>query len=478
MEAVTKFTPCPKAGVCGGCRYQEVPYAEQLARKEARVRRLMGRFGPVLPILGMDEPRHYRCKVQAAFGVDGRGRVISGVYQSGSHRIVAVDDCLIEDAGADRIIRAVRQLMPKCKMPAYDERRGTGFLRHVLVRVGRFTGEYMVVLVAAAPVFPGMKHFLKGLLETCPEINTVVLNVNDRATSMVLGQRERVLYGKGWIEDEILGRRFRISPRSFYQVNPVQTQALYQTALDYAGLTGTERVLDAYCGTGTIGICASDRAAQVAGVELNRDAVRDAIANARRNGVRNCWFTCADAGEFMERSAEAGEGADVVFLDPPRAGSDARFLASLLRCAPGRVVYISCNPDTLARDTAVLVRGGYRVERVQPVDLFPFTEHVETVCLLSKLSEAKHHISVQVDMDELDLTAAESKATYEEIQAWVQEKYGFHVTHLNIAKTKRKCGIIERQNYNLPKNKDSRSPETPKEKEKAIIEAFKAFRMI
>ena len=385
MEAVTKFTPCPKAGVCGGCRYQEVPYAEQLARKEARVRRLMGRFGPVLPILGMDEPRHYRCKVQAAFGVDGRGRVISGVYQSGSHRIVAVNDCLIEDAGADRIIRAVRQLMPKCKMPAYDERRGTGFLRHVLVRVGRFTGEYMVVLVAAAPVFPGMKHFLKGLLETCPEINTVVLNVNDRATSMVLGQRERVLYGKGWIEDEILGRRFRISPRSFYQVNPVQTQALYQTALDYAGLTGTERVLDAYCGTGTIGICASDRAAQVAGVELNRDAVRDAIANARRNGAGNCWFTCADAGEFMERSAEAGEGADVVFLDPPRAGSDARFLASLLRSAPGRVVYISCNPDTLARDTAVLVRGGYRVERVQPVDLFPFTEHVETVVSLSRV---------------------------------------------------------------------------------------------
>ena len=384
MEAVTPFTPCPKAGVCGGCRYQEVPYPEQLSRKQARVKRLMGRFGPVLPILGMDEPTHYRCKVQAAFGVDGRGRIISGVYQSNSHRIVAVDECLIEDRGADRIIRAVRELMPKCKMPAYDERRGSGFLRHVLVRVGRFTGEYMVVLVAAAPVFPGMKHFLRGLLEACPEIDTVVLNVNDRATSMVLGQRERVLYGKGWIEDEILGRRFRISPRSFYQVNPVQTQVLYQTALDYAGLTGTERVLDAYCGTGTIGICASDRAAQVAGVELNRDAVRDAIANARRNGVNNCWFSCGDAGAFMERSAEDGEPVDLVFLDPPRAGSDARFLGSLLRSAPSRVVYVSCDPDTLARDCAVLVRGGYRVERVQPVDMFPFTEHVETVALITR----------------------------------------------------------------------------------------------
>ena len=384
MEAVTPFTPCPKAGVCGGCRYQEVPYPEQLSRKQARVKRLMGRFGPVLPILGMEDPTHYRCKVQAAFGVDGRGRIISGVYQSNSHRIVAVDECRIEDRGADRIIRAVRELMPKCKMPAYDERRGSGFLRHVLVRVGRFTGEYMVVLVAAAPVFPGMKHFLRGLLEACPEIDTVVLNVNDRATSMVLGQRERVLYGKGWIEDEILGRRFRISPRSFYQVNPVQTQVLYQTALDYAGLTGTERVLDAYCGTGTIGICASDRAAQVAGVELNRDAVRDAIANARRNGVKNCWFSCGDAGAFMERSAEDGEPVDLVFLDPPRAGSDARFLGSLLRSAPPRVVYVSCDPDTLARDCAVLVRGGYRVERVQPVDMFPFTEHVECVTLMTR----------------------------------------------------------------------------------------------
>ena len=384
METVTTFTPCPKAGVCGGCRYQTVPYPEQLARKEARVRGLMGRFGPVLPILGMDEPTHYRCKVQAAFGVDGRGRVISGVYQSGSHRIVAVDDCLIEDRGADRIVRAVRQLMPKCKMPAYDERRGTGFLRHVLVRVGRFTGEHMLVLVAAAPVFPGMKHFLKGLLEACPELDTVVLNVNDRDTSMVLGQRERVLYGKGWIEDEILGRRFRISPRSFYQVNPVQTQALYQTALDFAGLTGTERVLDAYCGTGTIGLAAAAGAGSVAGVEVNRDAVRDAIANARRNGVKNAWFTCADAGAFMETAAKEGERCDVVFMDPPRAGASPQFLSALLALAPPRVVYVSCDPETLARDLGVLTKGGYRAGAIQPVDMFPHTEHVETVVLLTR----------------------------------------------------------------------------------------------
>ena len=379
MEASVNHIPCPKAKRCGGCQLQHLPYDEQLARKEARVRQLMGRFGPVLPILGMEDPFHYRCKVQAAFGVDGKGRVISGVYQSGSHRIVAVDDCMIEDARADRILVTIRRLLPQHRVAAYDERRGTGWLRHVLVRVGKFTGQILVVLVAVSPVFPQQKHFLAALLAAHPEITSVVLNVNDRATSLVLGEREKALYGPGYIEDEILGRRFRISPRSFYQVNPTQTQALYRTAIDFACLTGTERVLDAYCGTGTIGLCAADRAAQVAGVELNRDAVRDAIANARLNGVKNCWFTCGDAGRFLDQTAASGERCDVVFMDPPRAGSSRLFLESLLRAGPRRVVYISCNPDTLARDLDILTRGGDRAERARPVDMFPFTEHVETV---------------------------------------------------------------------------------------------------
>ena len=375
--------PCPKDKLCGGCQYQHVPYPEQLARKQARLKRLLGRFGPVLPIRGMDDPTHYRCKVQAAFGVDGRGRVISGVYQSGSHRIVAVDDCLLENQTADRVIVTIRRLLPEHGIAAFDERRGTGWLRHVLVRVGRFTGELMVVLVAADARFPQKKHFLAALLAECPEITTVVLNVNDRRTSLVLGERETVLSGKGYIEDALLGFRFRISPRSFYQVNPVQTEVLYRTALDYAELKGTERVLDAYCGTGTIGICASKMAGQVAGVELNRDAVRDAIVNAKRNSVKNIWFSCGDAGEFLERTAAEGERVDTVLMDPPRAGSDERFLSSLLRSAPRRVVYISCDPDTLARDLAILVRGGYRMDRARGVDMFPFTEHIETVCQLS-----------------------------------------------------------------------------------------------
>ena len=385
--AAVEHVPCPHAKKCGGCRYQNLPYAEQLARKEAQVRRLMGRFCHVDPILGMERPFHYRNKVQSAFGLDGRGHIISGVYQSSSHRIVPVSDCMIEDETADHIIGDVRALLPKFRIPVYDERRGTGWLRHVLVKRGFATGEVMVVLVAASPVFQAQKPFLAALLERHPEITTVLLNVNDRFTSLVLGEREKTLYGKGYIEDLLCGYRFRVSAKSFYQINPAQTEKLYRTAIDFAGLTGTERVLDAYCGTGTIGICASGKAGQVAGVELNRDAVRDAIANAKANGVKNCWFTCGDAGQFLEDAAAAGEKCDAVFLDPPRAGSDERFLTSLLRMAPPRAVYISCNPETLARDTAFLVRGGYRVQRVQPVDMFPFTEHVETVVLMSRIKD-------------------------------------------------------------------------------------------
>ena len=377
-------TPCPLAKKCGGCQYQHIPYARQLELKEAKVRRLLAKYCKVEPIVPMASPFHYRGKVQAAFGLDSRGKILSGVYQSSSHRIVPVSDCMIEDRTADRIITEIRKMLPSLRIPVYDQRRGTGWLRHVLVKRSFTTGEVMVVLVAANPIFPAKKRFLSALLEAFPEIVTVVLNVNDRYTSLVLGERETVLYGDGYIEDELCGCRFRVSPRSFYQVNPAQTETLYRTAIDFAGLTGSERVLDAYCGTGTIGIAASAFAAQVTGVELNRDAVHDAIANAKRNGVKNCWFTCADAGQFMEQAAAEGEKCDVVFMDPPRAGSDRRFLSSLLRLSPSQIVYVSCNPETLARDLDILVRGGYSAERARCVDMFPFTEHIETVVQLSQ----------------------------------------------------------------------------------------------
>ena len=377
--------PCPKRKQCGGCQMMHLPYDEQLRRKQALLEHLLGKYGRVEPILAMERPYHYRGKVQAAFGTDGRGRIISGVYQSGSHRIVSVDDCLLEDETADRIIVSIRRMMPKFKMTAYDEKRARGFLRHVLVRRSFSTGEILVALVAASPVFPLQKPFLAALLEAHPEITTVVLNINDAFTPLVLGRRETVLFGPGYIEDELCSLRFRISPASFYQVNPVQTERLYETALDFAGLTGRERVLDAYCGTGTIGLAAAGRCASVAGVELNRDAVRDAIANAKRNGIKNAWFTCADAGRFMEEAAAEGEQCDVVFMDPPRAGAGAQFLSALLTLAPARVVYVSCNPETLARDLGVMTQGGYRAGRIRPVDMFPHTEHVECVALMSKV---------------------------------------------------------------------------------------------
>ena len=384
MEYVMEHTPCPVAKKCGGCQMQHLPYERQLEVKQGKVNRLLGRFCHVEKILGMEEPYHYRNKVQAAFGRDAKGKIISGVYQSSSHRIVSVDDCMLEDVTADKIIVDIRKMLPAYRIEVYDERRGTGWLRHVLVKRSFHTGQVMVVLVAATQIFRLQKPFLAELLKKHPEITTVILNVNDKFTSLVLGAKEKVLYGPGYIEDLLCGYRFRISAKSFYQINPVQTEKLYNTAIEYAGLTGRERVLDAYCGTGTIGLAASGKAAEVAGVELNADAVRDAIANAKLNGVKNCWFTCADAGKFMTGMAEQGESCDVVFMDPPRAGSDRAFLTALLQMAPKRVVYVSCNPETLARDLAVLVEGGYRVKKVQPVDMFPHTEHVECVVQLSK----------------------------------------------------------------------------------------------
>ena len=387
MENTSKqrHTPeCPHAKKCGGCQLLNLPYPDQLAYKQSRVKRLIGSFCHIEPIIGMHEPYHYRNKVQAAFGLDAKRRIISGVYQSSSHRIVPVDSCMIENEVADSIITDIRKMMPSFKMQAYDERSGTGFLRHVLVKRSFATGEVMVVLVASKPIFPTQKPFVKKLLELHPEITTVILNVNDRFTSLVLGEREKVLYGSGYIEDILCGCTFRISARSFYQINPVQTEVLYNTAVEYAGLTGSETVLDAYCGVGTIGLVASKKAKQVLGVELNRDAVRDAIANAKRNSIKNCWFTAADAGEYMLDMARSGSSVDVVFMDPPRAGSDERFLKSLIQLAPKRVVYISCNPDTLARDLGILTKGGYRAKLAQPVDMFPHTQHVETVVRLSR----------------------------------------------------------------------------------------------
>lgn len=377
-------SPCPLAGRCGGCQLPNMDYSRQLRWKQGKVDKLLSPFCRPLPILGMEHPYHYRNKVQAAFGLNRNRRIISGVYQSSSGRIAATDRCLLEDPRADRIVVSIRKLMEQQRILPYDPRTGRGFLRHVLVRVGAETGQVMVVLVAATPVFPQKKYFLPALLERHPEITTLVLNINPDYDGLMLGERETALYGPGYILDRLCGCDFGVSPRSFYQVNSIQTRALYETAMEYAGLTGRELAVDAYCGTGTIGLIASRHARQVIGVESNREAVRDAIANAKRNGIENAWFACEDAGRFLTRMEQEGQRPDLLFLDPPRGGCSRQTLEAAAGLEPGRMVMISCNPETLARDLKLLCVRGYRVEKAQPVDLFPHTSHVECVALMTK----------------------------------------------------------------------------------------------
>ena len=470
-----------RAKNCGGCPMLGMDYAAQLKQKEETVKKLLGRFGPVEHIRGMETPYHYRNKVISTFTTGWGGKLTSGIYAANSHKVLPVESCLLQDEVLDKVMLAVRAAANACRYQPFNEDKGTGLLRHCLLRRGVATGQVMVVLVTAQPVLPGAKNFVKALLAEAEKrgvpVTTVVQNYNPRRTSVVLGEDEKVLYGKGFILDTLCGKTYALSPRSFYQVNPVQTAVLYGLAVDAAKLTGNEVVLDAYCGIGTIGLTAADKAKQVVGVELNRDAVHDAIGNAKHNGVKNARFFAADATEWISAAAAAGERADVIFMDPPREGSTPQFIESVARMAPKRVVYVSCNPETMARDLALLTKKGYRAEGFTPVDMFPNSEHIETVVLLSKLN-TKQHIEVELNLDELDLTSAESKATCDEIKAYVLEKHGLKVSSLYISQVKRKCGLDVGQNYNLSKKEDAKVPQCPPEKEAAIMDALKHFQMI
>lgn len=373
---------CPYAKLCGGCTYQGVEYNEQLKKKQSYVNKLLSPFAKVEDIIPAENPYHYRNKVHASYRYI-KGNVLAGTYQANTHKLVAIDSCQIENQKADAIVQDIKNLIKSFKLKIYDEDTGNGFFRHVLIRTGHNTGQILVTLVVGDVIFPSKNNFTKALLKLHPEITTVVMNINNKRTSMILGEREITLYGKGYIEDILCGKKFRISPKSFYQVNPVQTEILYKKAIEYAELTGNERVLDAYCGIGTIGIIAADKAKEVIGVELNKDAIRDAIVNAKTNKTNNIKFFNDDAGQFMINLASKKETIDTVFMDPPRAGSDEAFLKSLVSLAPKKVVYISCNPDTLARDLDYLTKNGYQVKLIQPVDMFAFTEHVECVVVMT-----------------------------------------------------------------------------------------------
>lgn len=377
---------CPYLKKCGGCISIGTPYEETLKKKRSEVEKLLKPYIRPEGIRGMDEPWHYRNKIHRACSYERNGKKeqhMSGIYAEGTHKIVPVKNCLIEDAAAEPVIRDLMKLARDFKIRNYDESTGNGLLRHILIRTGHVTGEMLVVLVLTNPVLPGKKHFIKALRDLHPEITTVVLNINNRHTSMILGEKETVAYGRGYIEDVLCGKRFRISPKSFYQVNSIQTEYLYRKAIEYAELEGTENVLDAYCGIGTISLAVSGLAAKVTGVESNRDAVRDAVVNAKLNGVENTHFICADAGDYMIRAASGGEKTDVLFMDPPRSGAEDAFLSAVAESAPEKIIYISCNPETLVRDLKKLTGKGYRVRKAELVDMFPWTQHVETVCLLT-----------------------------------------------------------------------------------------------
>ena len=490
MTTQNETRRCPHSRKCGGCQLQNLTYAEQLEWKNRLCVKLLGRFAHVEPILGMENPYHYRNKVQAAFGTTRAGRIISGIYQSSTHNIVAVDSCMTEDRTADKIIVDIRRLLADFKMTTYNEVTGRGFLRHVLVKRGFATNEVMVVLVTGTPIFPARNNFLRALLKLHPEITTVVQNVNDRYTSMLLGPSEKTLYGPGFITDVLCGLKFRISAKSFYQINPAQTEVLYGKAMEFAGLTGRETVIDAYCGIGTIGMIAAKTAGQVLGVEVNRDAVRDAIANAKLNNMKNIRFVCADAGEFMVDMAQNGERCDVLLMDPPRAGSDQAFLSSAVTLAPTRIVYVSCNPETLARDLLFLTKRGYRVKKIQPVDMFPHTNHVETVVLLSH-KKPDSTISVKVEFGEgegkvpLDNISKRAEAykpkervTYKMIKEYIEAKYGFKVHTAYIAEVKRSLGLPMYDAPNAVEELKQPRKHPTAEKAEAIKDALKHFEVI
>lgn len=481
------------------------------------------------PIIGSSAPFHYRNKSEYPVGRDKNGKLVAGFYAGRTHTIVSGAQCVIGIEENQPILNAVLGWMETFHIPEYQEETGKGLVRNIMIRCGFSTGQIMVVIVANADRLPHETELVKKICGALPKtectgtdlcragscsgesrlagnrlggahlssenpigevdsvsdpygagriITGIILNTNKERTNVILGRKNRTLWGRDSIEDKIGAIRYRISPLSFYQVNPYQTRTLYETARSYAELTGEEIVWDLYCGTGTISLFLAPYAKQVYGVEVVPDAIVNARENAKLNHIDNVQFLAGKAEEVLPREYQEHQiHADVIVVDPPRKGLEGGVIDTIAAMEPKRVVYISCNSATLARDLAIFAQKGYQTRKVQPVDMFPQGVHVETVALLSKLHESKHHVNVKLDMDELDLTSAEAKATYKEIEEWVQEHYGFHVTNLNIAQVKQKHGIIERENYNKPESEDSRQPGCPEEKVRAIEEALKYFQI-
>ena len=488
---------CPMARKCGGCQIQEMKYPAQLAFKEAKVRGNLERIGEVPtelldqimhPAVGMDgegmQPFRYRNKAQFPIGTDKDGRVIAGFYAGRTHNIIENTDCALGVEVNEEILNCILDFMEEFKIPAYDEVKHKGLVRHVLLRYGFKTDEIMVCLVINGKTIPHC-HDLVGRLRQISGMTSITLSTNTAKTNVIMGDTIRLLWGQEFITDYIGEIKYQISPLSFYQVNPVQTEKLYGLALDYAGLTGNEAVWDLYCGIGTISLFLAKKAKQVYGVEIVPQAIDDAKNNAKINDITNAEFYVGKAEEVLPEyykeyeKTHNGETAhaDVIVVDPPRKGCEESLLQTIVDMQPEKVVYVSCDSATLARDVKFLRANGYELKDVTPVDQFPHTVHVETVVLLSQ-QKPDDTIEIDLDLDELDATTAETKATYEEIKAYVWDKHHLKVSSLYISQVKRKCGLEVGQNYNLSKSENPKVPKCPPEKEAAIMDALKHFQMI
>ena len=502
---------CQFARQCGGCQLQALSYEKQLEFKTSKVRGHLERIGgftdiPMEKILGMDQPFHYRNKAQFPVGKSKDGRIITGFYAGRTHSIIENRDCALGVTRNKEVLDRVIAHMEKFHIQPYDENTGKGLVRHVLIRYGFFTDEMMVCLIINGEKLPGEEALVKSLRQI-PETVSVMVNVNKKRNNVILGEKVRLLWGQPYITDKIGEISYQISPLSFFQVNPYQTGRLYGKALEYAQLSGNETVWDLYCGIGTISLFLAQKAKMVRGVEIIPAAIENAKENARLNGFDNTEFFVGKAEEVLpEQFARTGERADVIVVDPPRKGCDETLLSTIIEMQPDRVVYVSCDSATLARDLKYLCERGYELKKVCPVDMFPNTVSVETVVLLSQLKQKPDdYINVTIELDDMDITSAETKATYDEIKKYVAEhNAGMKVSNLYISQVKRKCGIEVGKNLrvatrrmdclqgnsttaatdlelvpspNLPKNEDSRQPQCPEDKESAIVEALKHFKM-
>ena len=474
---------CPMARPCGGCQLQMMDYQEQLCFKQKKIEDNLRRIGgfeqiPMEPILGMEQPFRYRNKAQFPVGTDKEGNLVTGFYAGRTHDIINNRNCYLGVEENRQVLDVVLGWMEKYGVSAYDEKTGTGLVRHILIRYGFKTGEMMVCLVINGERVPKQEALVERLREISG-MTSITTSTNQERTNVIMGSKIRTLWGTPYISDYIGEVKYQISPLSFYQVNPVQTEKLYGTALEYAGLDGNETVWDLYCGIGTISLFLAQKAKKVYGVEIVPAAIEDARRNAELNGITNAEFFVGKAEEVLPEMYAKGEArADVIVVDPPRKGCDAALLETVVKMQPERIVYVSCDSATLARDLKWLCAEGYELKRVRGVDMFPMTGHVETVVLLSKGEVDSKRIRVEFSLEDMDMSEFQDGATYPQIKEYVLEHTGLKVSNLYISQIKRKCGIEVGKNYNLPKSEDSRQPQCPPEKEKAIREAFKYFGMI